>query len=167
MTPEPALRPAGWYQQDGTWYYADGKGSNVTDKWIKSSGKWYHLGADGAMRTGWAKQGGDWYYLSSSGAMKTGWLKLGSSWYYLKPSGAMVTGQYTIDGCLNRFASNGVWQGYVAAGSGGGSSVAAPVCKNCKDVWDKLGRPIYPSDPGWQQEFDADKDGVGCEVRPR
>ncbi len=247
VTPEPAPRPAGSYQQEGTWYYADGKGSNLTDKWIKSSGKWYHLGADGAMskgwvqhgsaryftnssgvmqtgwvktdglwyffnssgalqtgwvkqgstwyllgsdgamRTGWAKQGGNWYYLNSSGAMKTGWLKLGSSWYYLnssgamktgwlklgsswyylKPSGAMVTGQQMIDGRLSKFASNGVWQGYVTAGSGGGSSAAAPVYKNCTDVWNKLGRPIYPSDPGWQQKFDADKDGVGCEVRPR
>lgn len=38
---------------------------------------------------------------------------------------------------------------------------------NCTDVWRKLGRSIYPSDPGFQSKFDADHDGIGCEVDPR
>lgn len=38
---------------------------------------------------------------------------------------------------------------------------------NCTDVWRRLGRSIYPSDPGFQSKFDADHDGIGCEVDPR
>ena len=34
----------------------------------------------------------------------------------------------------------------------------------CLDVWNALGRPIYPSDPGFRSKFDRDGDGVGCEL---
>ena len=39
--------------------------------------------------------------------------------------------------------------------------------KNCADVWNKLGRSIYPRDAGFQSKFDPDGDGVGCERDPR
>ena len=39
--------------------------------------------------------------------------------------------------------------------------------KNCADVWNKLGRSIYPRDAGFQSKFDRDGDGVGCERDPR
>ena len=39
--------------------------------------------------------------------------------------------------------------------------------KNCTDVWNKLGRSIYPRDAGFQSKFDRDGDGVGCERDPR
>ncbi|AMJ44220.1 excalibur calcium-binding domain-containing protein [Corynebacterium stationis] len=39
--------------------------------------------------------------------------------------------------------------------------------KNCTDVWNKLGRSIYPRDAGFQSKFDPDGDGVGCERDPR
>ena len=45
--------------------------------------------------------------------------------------------------------------------------VAAPVYANCTDVWNRLGRSIYPSDPGFQAKFDRDGDGIGCEEDPR
>ena len=35
--------------------------------------------------------------------------------------------------------------------------------KNCDDVRAHGAAPIYPGDPGWQQKFDRDRDGVGCE----
>lgn len=38
--------------------------------------------------------------------------------------------------------------------------------KNCKAVWASLGRPIYPSDPGYSLDLDKGGDGVGCESRP-
>ena len=38
---------------------------------------------------------------------------------------------------------------------------------NCTDVWNKLGRSIYPRDAGFQSKFDRDGDGVGCERDPR
>lgn len=45
--------------------------------------------------------------------------------------------------------------------------VPVPTYANCTDVWNRLGRSIYPSDPGFQSKFDRDGDGVGCEVDPR
>lgn len=38
---------------------------------------------------------------------------------------------------------------------------------NCREVWAILGRPITPQDPGFQNKFDGDNDGIGCESRPR
>ena len=34
---------------------------------------------------------------------------------------------------------------------------------NCDDVRANGADPIHRGDPGWQQKFDRDKDGVGCE----
>ena len=39
----------------------------------------------------------------------------------------------------------------------------APSYKNCDAVRAAGAAPIHPGDPGWQQKFDADHDGVGCE----
>lgn len=35
--------------------------------------------------------------------------------------------------------------------------------QNCDAVRAAGAAPIYPGDPGWQQKFDRDKDGIGCE----
>jgi Excalibur calcium-binding domain len=38
------------------------------------------------------------------------------------------------------------------------------VChQNCDDVRADGAALIYAGDPGWQQKFDRDHDGVGCE----
>ena len=69
---------------DDTWYYFDGSGYLLEDKWKKhSDGKWYYLDPSGAMATGWKKIDGKWYYFDSEGAMKTGWVKYKDHWYYL------------------------------------------------------------------------------------
>jgi hypothetical protein len=34
---------------------------------------------------------------------------------------------------------------------------------NCDAVRAAGAAPIHPGEPGWQQKFDRDKDGVGCE----
>lgn len=39
--------------------------------------------------------------------------------------------------------------------------------KNCTDVWNSIGKPITPGDPGFLPKFDRDGDGVGCENDPR
>lgn len=44
---------------------------------------------------------------------------------------------------------------------------ATATYRNCTDVWNKLGRSIYPRDAGFQSKFDRDGDGVGCEKDPR
>jgi hypothetical protein len=43
---------------------------------------------------------------------------------------------------------------------------AAPPYANCSQVWQELGRPIFPQDPGYNYSLDADRDGVGCEFKP-
>jgi hypothetical protein len=40
---------------------------------------------------------------------------------------------------------------------------AGVVYANCDDVKAHGAAPIHPGDPGWQQKFDRDGDGVGCE----
>ena len=79
--------------------------------WQPIHGEWYYLTGTGAMATGWRKVNGSWYWLKDSGAMATGWLQQGRTWYYLTGSGAMATGSHLIDGKINYFNANGVWQG--------------------------------------------------------
>lgn len=38
---------------------------------------------------------------------------------------------------------------------------------SCRDVWNALGRPIRSSDAGYSHDLDRDRDGIGCESRPR
>lgn len=85
-----------WEKIDGTWYYFDGSGYLLEDKWKKhSDGKWYYLDPSGAMVTGWKKIGGKWYYFDSEGAMKTGWVKYKDVWYYLDAkNGDMVSNAF-------------------------------------------------------------------------
>ncbi|WP_314909718.1 excalibur calcium-binding domain-containing protein [Rothia mucilaginosa] len=37
---------------------------------------------------------------------------------------------------------------------------------NCADVWADRGGPIYKGDPDFLEKFDADGDGIGCELHP-
>lgn len=39
--------------------------------------------------------------------------------------------------------------------------------QNCTEVWYVLGRSIRQSDPGYGAHLDRDRDGIGCESRPR
>jgi hypothetical protein len=41
--------------------------------------------------------------------------------------------------------------------------VASVYYQNCDDVRANGAAPIHPGDPGFQQKFDRDGDGVGCE----
>lgn len=38
--------------------------------------------------------------------------------------------------------------------------------QDCKDVWEKLNRPIFAEDEGYRGSFDWDGDGIGCEDNP-
>ena len=38
--------------------------------------------------------------------------------------------------------------------------------QNCADVWADRGGPIYKGDPDFLEKFDADGDGIGCELHP-
>ena len=69
---------------DGTWYYFDGSGYMLSDKWKKRpDGTWYYFDKSGEMATDWNKINDKWYYFSRDGAMVTGWVKYYDKWYYL------------------------------------------------------------------------------------
>ena len=38
--------------------------------------------------------------------------------------------------------------------------------QNCADVWADRGTSIHRGDPDFREKFDADGDGIGCELRP-
>lgn len=81
---------------EGTWYYFDGSGYMLADRWKKhSDGNWYWFDGSGAMATGWKKIAEKWYYFDVEGAMKTGWVKYKDTWYYLDgKEGAMVSNAF-------------------------------------------------------------------------
>ena len=102
----------GWLSSKGSWYWLDPtEEGRMATGWQPIHGEWYYLTGTGAMATGWRKVNGSWYWLKDSGAMATGWLQQGRTWYYLTGSGAMATGSHLIDGKINYFNTNGVWQG--------------------------------------------------------
>ena len=69
---------------DGTWYYFDGSGYMLADKWKKRpDGAWYYFDKSGEMASDWKKINGKWYYFNRDGAMATGWVKYYDKWYYL------------------------------------------------------------------------------------
>ncbi len=55
--------------------------------------------------------------------------------------------------------------GGAAAGGGGAAAGGGgePYYQNCDAVRAAGAAPIHPGDPGFQQKFDRDNDGVGCE----
>ena len=69
---------------DGTWYYFDGSGYMLADKWKKRpDGAWYYFDKSGEMATGWKKIAEKWYYFKEDGEMLTGWVKYKDTWYHL------------------------------------------------------------------------------------
>lgn len=83
-------------QIDGTWYYFDGSGYMLADKWKKRpDGTWYYFDKSGEMATGWKKIADKWYYFKEDGAMVTGWVKYKDTWYYLDgKEGNMVSNAF-------------------------------------------------------------------------
>lgn len=83
-------------QIDGTWYYFDGSGYMLADKWKKRpDGTWYYFDKSGEMATGWKLISNKWYYFKEDGAMVTGWVKYKDTWYYLDgKEGNMVSNAF-------------------------------------------------------------------------
>ena len=100
------VRSDGSYPKDkfekvnGTWYYFDGSGYMLADRWKRhSDGTWYYFDQSGEMATGWKKIAEKWYYFDIEGAMKTGWVKYKDTWYYLdSKSGNMVSNEFVRAG---------------------------------------------------------------------
>ena len=83
-------------QIDGTWYYFDGSGYMLSDKWKKRpDGTWYYFDKSGEMATGWKKIADKWYYFDNDGGMVKGWVKYRETWYYLDDKeGNMVSNTF-------------------------------------------------------------------------
>ena len=96
----------GWFQDRGSWYWADSEGRAVLG-WKHINSSWYYFNSSNAMVTGWQSIGGKWYYFTTSGAMHTGWLHNGNTWYYLDSSGAMATGWRSVNGTWYYFETSG------------------------------------------------------------
>lgn len=81
---------------DGTWYYFDGSGYMLSDKWKKRpDGTLYYFDKSGEMATGWKEINGKWYYFKHDGEMVTGWVKYKETWYFLDyQQGAMVSNAF-------------------------------------------------------------------------
>ena len=81
-----------------------------------------YLENDGAMLTGWLRTNLKWYCFDENGVMRTGWFrdmeaeaKLGENekreiWYYADEKGIITVGWKKIDGKMEYFDENGVWQ---------------------------------------------------------
>ena len=98
-----------WMEIDGKKYYFTAAGYRKTG-WLKKDGNRYYFGDDGVMATRWQTIGGKKYYFTKDGTMVTGWQKLGGKYYYFL-DGVMLTGKKEIDGVLQKFDRDGVWQG--------------------------------------------------------
>ena len=96
----------GWFQDRGSWYWADSEGRAVLG-WKQINSSWYYFSSSNAMTTGWQSIGGKWYYFATSGAMQTGWLHNGNTWYYLDSSGAMATGWTLVNNTWYHFTQSG------------------------------------------------------------
>lgn len=81
---------------DGTWYYFDGSGYMLSDKWKKRpDGTWYYFDKSGEMATGWKLISNKWYYFKDDGEMVTGWVKYKDTWYFLDyQQGSMVSNAF-------------------------------------------------------------------------
>ena len=87
---------AGWYQNNGIWYFRNQYGQNVTNDWLLYNNRYYRLDSDGHMLTGWYQGQNGIYYFGTSGALKTGWAEINGDWYYFNPANGSNLGlRYT------------------------------------------------------------------------
>ena len=76
------------------------------------------------------------------------------------PSETAPSQQPSVTSSETSSASTEVSEGATAEAS------PTPRFQNCKEVWDAGLAPIHKGHPDFQEKFDADHDGVGCEDKP-
>lgn len=57
--------------ENDKWYWFDGNGAMITDKWYEYNNEWYYLGPDGAMLKGQQTINGEWFYFLEDGEMSS------------------------------------------------------------------------------------------------
>lgn len=89
----------GWYNNNVSWDYEQGKFTNKDEDGETREAAWYHAKSNGKLNYGWNKIGGKWYHLGSYRypLMDTGWYKVDGKWYYSVDSGAMVANKWVGD----------------------------------------------------------------------
>lgn len=100
-TPFGALYQNCWLRNtDGNWFYANA-GGDLAAGWFYQDGTWYYLDpVTHIMQVGFVDLGSGKYYLDASGAMKTGWILVDGNWYWAYSSGALASSWLISD--LNR-----------------------------------------------------------------
>lgn len=90
-TPFGALYQNCWLRNsDGNWFYANA-GGDLAAGWFYQDGTWYYLDpATHIMQVGFVDLGSGKYYLDATGAMKTGWILVDGNWYWAYSSGALA-----------------------------------------------------------------------------
>ena len=116
----------GWVNLYEEYFYEDGSESQAVPYWVysnksgiatvgwkKVSGYWYFFDEWGYMEyDAWVEDSKGVCYLQTNGKMATSkWVKYGNNWYYVDASGHRVSGDYTINGKVYHFDSNGIWLG--------------------------------------------------------
>lgn len=93
----------GWSQDsNGNWMYGQ-NGEALSNQWIQSNGKWYHMNSDGIMDTNsWIhNDSGSWSYVGDNGDALTGWQQLNwqgsNDWYNFDGEGTMKENQWIDD----------------------------------------------------------------------
>ena len=82
--PQPPASGTGWIRYDNDWYYFE-NGTMQYSEWVymKGSGLWYYVGADGKMLTGFQYVENNWYFFRTGGdtvgSVQSGWVLLGKT----------------------------------------------------------------------------------------
>jgi len=144
--------PDGWsYNEEGTFYYEDGKPVNgwvgnyyvawgrlLVNTTVEYNGSYYYLGVDGSyVKNGWYELPyGEYIYAKSGGTLCCNeWLKLGGVYYYFSDIYMVYDGIYEIDGEECEFDGNGKYLGKVTT-----TNKEMPVKE---DGWQKISGAWY------------------------
>jgi glucan-binding YG repeat protein len=82
----PLAEKAGWYQEEGNWYYYK-DGVRVTDSWQKDTVTWCYLGFDGRAAIGWTTIHGKQYDFDTLARVARGWVHIENKWYFFEQQG--------------------------------------------------------------------------------
>ncbi|WP_225432899.1 excalibur calcium-binding domain-containing protein [Bifidobacterium saimiriisciurei] len=122
---------------------------------------------DKLRRVGWRYEGIGWYSSDSNRSYPL--------YRQFNPRAKHGTHNYTMSRNEVRTLVRAGWrdEGIAWYGVGGASPVPSTPAKpsthykNCKEVWNAIGRPLHRGEPGYSTDLDSDHDGIACETRPK
>lgn len=96
---------AGWYSENGKWYYQNAEGERAVSGWLTLGNAKYYLDKNGYRVTGWKKISKKKYFFKSDGVMATGLLTLNGKMYWLHAKGYLRTGFFKTSGNIYRYSN--------------------------------------------------------------